>query len=144
MGARLAATVLLKDPDTHQTVTLAEGSTPEMRLAVLVTNSVAWEGGRVPAAVAKAAAAAAGGPDGGAEGNGDQGGEGDGKGSEGSSDDTPPAGPDDEPDADPDDEPDADPDDEPDDEPAPNAPAKKTAAKRPTRGKAADQGTGGQ
>jgi hypothetical protein len=126
MAARLAATVLLKDPDTHQVVTLAKGSAPEMRLAVLVTNPAAWEGGRVPAAVAKAAARAAAvgddpddGPEGG-EGN-DDGGEG----SRGSSGDTTPA--------------------DPDDDPAPKAPAKKTAAKRTsTRGKAADQGTGDQ
>lgn len=56
-AAKLAATVLVRDPDTHQTVELPKGSTPEMRLAVLVTNAVAWEGGRVPTAVAKAAAA---------------------------------------------------------------------------------------
>ena len=47
MGARLAATVYVTDPDTHQTVRLDEGSEPEARLAALVTNPAAWEDGKV-------------------------------------------------------------------------------------------------
>jgi hypothetical protein len=46
MGARLAATVYVTDPDTHQTVRLDEGSEPEARLAALVTNPAAWEDGK--------------------------------------------------------------------------------------------------
>lgn len=46
MGARLAATVYVTDPDTHQTVRLDEGSEPEARLAALVTNPAAWVGGK--------------------------------------------------------------------------------------------------
>lgn len=46
--AQLAATVYVADPDTHQTVELAEGSSPEPRLAALVTNKVAWVDGKLP------------------------------------------------------------------------------------------------
>jgi hypothetical protein len=55
MGARLAATVYVTDPDTHQTVRLDEGSEPEQRLAALVTNPAAWEDGKPPAAAKKTA-----------------------------------------------------------------------------------------
>jgi hypothetical protein len=55
MGARLAATVYVTDPDTHQTVRLDEGSEPEHRLAALVTNSAAWEDGKLPTAAKKTA-----------------------------------------------------------------------------------------
>jgi hypothetical protein len=48
MGAQLAATVYVKDPDTHQTVTLHPGTLPEPRLAALVTNPVAWVDGKLP------------------------------------------------------------------------------------------------
>ncbi|MFC9497635.1 hypothetical protein [Streptomyces sp. NPDC056982] len=58
MGARLAATVYVTDPDTHQTVRLDEGSEPEQRLAALVTNPVAWEDGKLPTAAKKTADAA--------------------------------------------------------------------------------------
>lgn len=50
MGARLVATVYVKDPDTHQTVELEAGSEPEARLAALVTNPEAWEDGKLPTA----------------------------------------------------------------------------------------------
>ena len=53
MGARLAATVYVTDPDTHQTVRLDQGSEPEARLAALVTNPAAWEDG-TPAATTPA------------------------------------------------------------------------------------------
>lgn len=53
MGARLAATVYVTDPDTHQTVRLDEGSEPEARLAALVTNPAAWEDGKPDAAPAE-------------------------------------------------------------------------------------------
>jgi len=48
MTAQLAATVYVQDPDTHQTVELAEGTCPEDRLAALVTNPVAWVDGKLP------------------------------------------------------------------------------------------------
>jgi hypothetical protein len=44
MGRKLAASVYVTDPDTHQTVLLEAGTSPEKRLADLVTNPVAWEG----------------------------------------------------------------------------------------------------
>ncbi|MFI2620385.1 hypothetical protein [Streptomyces sp. NPDC018584] len=48
MAAQLAATVYVQDPETHQTVELAEGSSPEPRLAALVTNPAAWIDGKLP------------------------------------------------------------------------------------------------
>ncbi len=45
---QLAATVYVTDPDTHQTVTLAQGTNPEPRLAALVTNPAAWVDGKLP------------------------------------------------------------------------------------------------
>jgi len=48
MGAQLAATVYVTDPDTHQTVELAPGTCPEDRLARLVTNRAAWVDGKLP------------------------------------------------------------------------------------------------
>lgn len=48
MTARLAATVYVTDPDTHQTVRLEPGTCPEPRLAALVTNKVAWVDGKLP------------------------------------------------------------------------------------------------
>lgn len=56
MAAKLAATVYVTDPETHQTVVLEAGSEPEPRLAALVTNPSAWEDGKLPAAAKKAAA----------------------------------------------------------------------------------------
>ncbi|WP_329492533.1 hypothetical protein OG618_37200 (plasmid) [Kitasatospora sp. NBC_01246] len=46
--SQLESSVFVVDPDTHTTVVLAAGSTPEPRLACLVTNPSAWVGGRVP------------------------------------------------------------------------------------------------
>jgi hypothetical protein len=43
-GRKLAASVYVTDPDTHETVLLEAGTSPEKRLADLVTNPVAWEG----------------------------------------------------------------------------------------------------
>jgi hypothetical protein len=48
MGAQLAATVYVRDPDTHQTVELAPGTLPEPRLAALVTSRAAWVDGKLP------------------------------------------------------------------------------------------------
>ncbi|MCF0086582.1 MULTISPECIES: hypothetical protein [unclassified Streptomyces] len=42
MAAQLATTVYVTDPDSHQTVELAPGTSPEPRLAALVTNPAAW------------------------------------------------------------------------------------------------------
>lgn len=56
MGRKLAASVYVTDPDTHETVLLEAGTSPEKRLADLVTNPVAWEGEDLegnPAAEAK-------------------------------------------------------------------------------------------
>jgi len=44
MGRKLAASVYVTDPDTHETVLLEAGTSPDKRLADLVTNQVAWEG----------------------------------------------------------------------------------------------------
>jgi len=57
MGAKLAATVYVRDPETHQVVALEAGSEPEPRLAALVTNPSAWEGGKLPAAAQRTAEA---------------------------------------------------------------------------------------
>ncbi|MEW2393062.1 hypothetical protein AB0933_32345 [Streptomyces venezuelae] len=48
MAAQLAATVYVQDPETHQTVELAPGSSPEPRLAALVPNPAAWVDGKLP------------------------------------------------------------------------------------------------
>lgn len=48
MAAQLSSTVYVKDPDTRQTVELAAGSSPEPRLAALVTNPAAWVDGKLP------------------------------------------------------------------------------------------------
>lgn len=50
MAAQLAATVFLTDPESHQTVELAPGTSPEARLAALVTNPAAWVDGKLPRA----------------------------------------------------------------------------------------------
>lgn len=49
-AAKLAASVYVTDPDTHQTVHLEAGTSPEARLADLVTNPAAWDGNAAPAA----------------------------------------------------------------------------------------------
>lgn len=54
--AQLASTVYVIDPDTRQTVRLEPGTSPEARLAALVTNPAAWVDGRLPAAAKKTAA----------------------------------------------------------------------------------------
>ncbi|MEU0837202.1 hypothetical protein [Streptomyces sp. NPDC005969] len=43
-AAKLAASVYVTDPDTSQTVILEAGTSPEARLAALVTNPAAWDG----------------------------------------------------------------------------------------------------
>ncbi len=48
MAAQLAATVYVRDPETHQTVELAQGTLPEPRLAALVTSRAAWVDGKLP------------------------------------------------------------------------------------------------
>lgn len=48
--AKLAATVYITDPDSHQTVALEAGSEPEPRLAALVPNPAAWEDNKPPTA----------------------------------------------------------------------------------------------
>ncbi|MDF2712646.1 MAG: hypothetical protein K0R62_8298 [Nonomuraea muscovyensis] len=48
MAAQLRATVYVTDPETHQTVELAPGTSPEPRLAALVTNPAAWVEGKLP------------------------------------------------------------------------------------------------
>ncbi|GGS96129.1 hypothetical protein [Streptomyces violaceus] len=48
MAARLRSTVYVTDPETHQTVTLHPGTSPEPRLAALVTNKAAWVDGKLP------------------------------------------------------------------------------------------------
>jgi hypothetical protein len=49
MGAQLATSVHLTDPETHETVILDPGTCPEPRLAALVTNPSAWIDGNLPA-----------------------------------------------------------------------------------------------
>ncbi|MEW2402135.1 hypothetical protein [Streptomyces sp. NPDC046862] len=48
MAAQLNSTVYVQDPDTRQTIELAEGTSPEPRLAALVTNPAAWVDGKLP------------------------------------------------------------------------------------------------
>lgn len=55
MGAKLVATVHVRDPRTHQMVQLDSGTEPEPELAGLVRNPDAWEGGKLPTAAKKAA-----------------------------------------------------------------------------------------
>ncbi|WP_327260031.1 MULTISPECIES: hypothetical protein [unclassified Streptomyces] len=57
--AKLARTVFVRDPDKHQDVLLHPGETPAPHYAVLVTNPACWEGGKLPAAVKKHLAAGA-------------------------------------------------------------------------------------
>lgn len=53
--AKLAATVHVRDPRTHQMVQLDAGTEPEPELAALVTNPDAWEGGKLPTTAKKTA-----------------------------------------------------------------------------------------
>ncbi|MEV8248079.1 hypothetical protein AB0R01_30550 [Streptomyces rochei] len=48
MGAKLVATVHVRDPRTHQMVQLDAGTEPEPELAALVRNPDAWEDGKAP------------------------------------------------------------------------------------------------
>ncbi|MFD5878511.1 hypothetical protein [Streptomyces yangpuensis] len=48
--ARLASTVYVRDPETHQWVTCDAGTEPEQRLAALILTPSAWEEGRPPEA----------------------------------------------------------------------------------------------
>ncbi|MFD7615769.1 hypothetical protein [Streptomyces sp. NPDC059802] len=48
MAAKLAAAVYVTDPDTNETVILQAGTSPEARLAALVTNPAAWEDAKLP------------------------------------------------------------------------------------------------
>ncbi|MFG2540670.1 hypothetical protein ACGFU4_36070 [Streptomyces sp. NPDC048511] len=48
MAAQLKGTVYVTDPDTHQTVELAPGTSPDPRYAALVTNPAAWVDGKLP------------------------------------------------------------------------------------------------
>ncbi|MCZ0983978.1 hypothetical protein O1L60_45270 [Streptomyces diastatochromogenes] len=52
--ARLASTVYVLDPDTHQWVTCDAGTEPEPHLAALIRTASAWEGGEAPAPAADA------------------------------------------------------------------------------------------
>lgn len=123
MAAQLKGTVYVTDPDTHQTVELAPGASPEPRLAALVTNPAAWvdrELPRLPKAKTEG--------DSGPSGNDPDAASGDDSGETGSadtqSDETTPTDGDDSDDT---------------------KPAAKRAARKPARGRtAADEGTGGQ
>ncbi|MGO1025552.1 hypothetical protein ACTOXX_33815 [Streptomyces rubiginosohelvolus] len=126
--ATLARTVFVRDPEKHRDILLRAGETPDPKYAVLVTNPACWEGGKLPAAVKKHLAARTEG-DSGPSGNDPAAASGDGSEATGSadtqSDETTPA----------------DGDDSDDTKPA----ARKTAAKKPARGRtAAAEGTGGQ
>lgn len=46
--ATLRNTVFVRDPDRHATVVLRAGEEPEPRLAALVTNPDAWVDGKLP------------------------------------------------------------------------------------------------
>lgn len=70
MGAKLVATVYVRDPDAFETVRLDAGTEPEPRLAALVTNPAAWEDGKLPPAAKRTAAAASS-----EDGSGDSGGD---------------------------------------------------------------------
>ncbi|WP_143673793.1 hypothetical protein [Streptomyces sp. or20] len=123
MGAQLSRPVYVKDPDSHQTVLLHPGTSPEPRLAALVTNPAAWVDGKLPR-LPKAKADGDSGPSGSdpAAASGDD--SGDNGPADTQSDETEPAAGDDSDDT---------------------KPAAKRAARKPARGRtAADEGTGGQ
>lgn len=122
MAAQLNRPVYVMDPDTHQTVLLHPGTCPEPRLAVLVTNPAAWVDGKLPR-IPKAKT--------------DSGPSGD------DQDDASGADSADSGDADP--QSDEKTPDEGDDSDDTKPAARKTAAKKPARGRtAAAEGTGGQ
>lgn len=123
--AVLARSVHVKDPRRPgRTILLSPGEEPALELAVQVLNPLAWEGGKVPAAVRRHLAAqkdSKNAPDPGGQGNDDTDPESD-NGSETESGDAEPQLPDHQP-----------------------AAAKKTAARKPAaRRTAAAEGTGGQ
>ncbi|MGW1814138.1 hypothetical protein ACWCQM_11330 [Streptomyces sp. NPDC002125] len=120
--AKLARAVFVRDPAKHQDILLRAGETPAPQYAVLVKNPACWEGGKLPAAVKKHLA-----------GNSED----DGKGN----DDGAAAQDDASGDAQAGSADDQSEDDSEDTKPA----ARKTAAKRPARGRTtAAEGTGGQ
>lgn len=117
MAAQLNSTVYVQDPKTRQTVVLEEGTSPEPRLAALVTNPSAWVDGKLPPAAEEAAVGE------GDQGNGPDGASGDASDQPAEGDQTASEG------------------DKP--EPAKKTAARKTAAKPPARGReAAEQGDG--
>ncbi|MFE9461705.1 hypothetical protein [Streptomyces californicus] len=125
MGTQLSRPVYVNDPETHQTVLLHPGTSPEPRLAALVTNPAAWVDGKLPR-LPKAKAETAG--DNGSSGSDPGGASGDDSDATGSadtqSDETTPAS-----------------GDASDD----TKPAATRAARKPARGRtAAAEGTGGQ
>ncbi|MER5277805.1 hypothetical protein ABT025_18880 [Streptomyces sp. NPDC002809] len=126
--AKLARSVFVRDPDKHQDILLRAGETPAPQYAVLVKNPACWEGGKLPAAVKKHLAGNSEddgkGNDEGATGQNDASGDDQAGTADTQSEDETPTG-----------------DDSDDTKPA----ARKTAAKRPARGRtAAAEGTGGQ
>ncbi|NEC20491.1 hypothetical protein [Streptomyces parvus] len=124
MGAQLSRPVYVKDPDNHQTVLLHPGTSPESRLAALVTNPAAWVDGKLPR-LPKPKTEGDSGPSGNDPGDASGDDSGDTGSADTQSDETTPA----------------DGDDSDDTKPA----ARRTAAKKPARGRtAAAEGTGGQ
>lgn len=127
--AQLARAVFVRDPVKHQDILLRAGETPAPEYAVLVKNPACWEGGKLPDAVKKHLA-----------GNSED----DGKGNDVSGagqDDASGGAPDDSADTQPKDKTPTVGDDSADTKPA----ARKTAARKPARGRTtADEGTGGQ
>ena len=122
MAAQLNSTVYVTDPDSHQTVELASGTSPEPRLAALVTNPAAWVDGKLPR-LPKTKESSPDGPDDNAAGNGQ--------------DDASGAASDDSGDADTE-------TDKPAATAATKTAAKKTAASRSRGRTAADEGTSGE
>ncbi|MFJ1837848.1 hypothetical protein ACIOJ9_28760 [Streptomyces sp. NPDC088175] len=49
--ARLAATIYVNDPATHQWIVCEAGTEPEPHLAALIRTPSAWEGGQPPEAL---------------------------------------------------------------------------------------------
>ncbi|MFF8250059.1 hypothetical protein [Streptomyces griseus] len=122
MAAQLKGSVFITDPDTHQTVELAPGTSPEPRLAALVTNPAAWVDGKLPR-LPKAKTGGGSGPSGN-DPDGASGDDSDTGSADTQSDETTPADGDDSDDT---------------------KPAAKRAARKPARGRtAAAEGTGGQ
>ena len=118
MGAQLAATVYVTDPETHQMVRLEPGTCPEPRLSALVTAKAAWVDGKLPRLPKTAQGSTGDGPDGASGDASDTSGDGD----QTPDEDTPTAAP-----------------------AAKKTAARKTAASKPARGRdAAEQGDSGE